>query len=293
MKGTTFWYGTEKPSVWVKLVEASGTNFKGNFKNISSNQDLINAPLTGSADFTAKGIAHDANLMVDARTKTQNPLITVGYTGNGFNANIDGAKIASSAGIPSIAGKTKLTLKGTASADSFSASGNVSLNPVSLTSDGFGNEKIDKYYKEALASVKTLALGYKVAFSESAGVDLSLSGNYTDVFADAMSAVAASVGADAKAEIQKRIAEKTSEYSSGALAKVSEFTGISSDVISQANSIEDMKKILNEKLNELKKQQTEALKSKAVEKAADALKGNEAAEGAAKAASGFLKSFGK
>lgn len=293
MKGTTFWYGTEKPSVWVKLVEASGANFKGNFKNISSNQDLINAPLTGAADFTAKGIVHDAELMVDARSKTQNPLVTVGYTGNGFNANIDGAKIASASGIPSISGKTRLTLKGTAGADNFSASGDISLNPVSLTSDGFGNEKIDKYYKEALASVKNLVLGYKVAYSETSGVDLALNGNYTDVFADALSPVAASVGEDAKNEIQKRITEKTNEYSKDAFAKVSEFTGISTDLNTQINSIDDMKKVLNDKLNELLKQQADAAKSKASEKAADAIKGNKAADEASKAASGLLKKIGR
>lgn len=297
MKGTTFWYSTEKPGVWVKLVEASGTNFKGNFKNISSNQDLINAPLTGNADFTAKEIAHSANLIVDARSKTSNPLITVGYTGDGFNANVDGSKIASASGIPSITGKTKLTLKGTAGADEFSASGNVSLNPVTLTSDGFGNEKIDKYYQEALASVKNLSLGYKVAFSEKDGVDLSLSGNYTDVFANALSSVAASVGADVKAEIEKRISEYTSKYSGEALAKVSEFTGISTDVTTQINSIDDLKNVLQDKLNELVKQQTDAAKSKATEavteKATEVLKNNKAASEATKAASGLLKGFGR
>lgn len=289
MKGTTFWYSTEKPGVWVKLVEASGTNFKGNFKNISSNQDLINVPLTGNADFTAKEIAHSANLIVDARSKTSNPLVTVGYTGDGFNANVDGSKIASASGIPSITGKTKLTLKGTAGANDFSASGSISLNPVALTSDGFGNEKIDKYYQEALASVKNLALGYKVAFSEKTGVDLSLSGNYMDVFANALSSVAANIGADAKAEVEKRISEYTSKYSSEALAKVSEFTGISSDVTTQISSIDDMKNVLQDKLNELVKQQTDAAKSKAaeavIEKVPETFKNNKA--------SGLLKGIGR
>lgn len=293
MKGTTFWYSTEKPGVWVKLVEASGTNFKGNFKNISSNPDLINVPLTGNADFTAKEIAHSANLIVDARSKTSNPLITVGYTGDGFNANVDGSKIASASGIPSITGKTKLTLKGTAGADEFSASGNISLNPVALTSDGFGNEKIDKYYQEALASVKNLALGYKVAFSEKTGVDLSLSGNYTDVFANALSSVAASIGADAKAEIEKRITEYTSKYASDALAKVSEFTGISSDVTTQISSIDDMKKVLNDKISELENRTKNAVKNQAAEKATEALKNNKAASEATKAASGLLKRVGR
>lgn len=293
MKGTTFWYSTEKPGVWVKLVEASGTNFKGNFKNISSNPDLINVPLTGNADFVAKEIAHSANLIVDARSKTSNPLITVGYTGDGFNANVDGSKIASASGIPSITGKTKLTLKGTAGADEFSASGNISLNPVSLTSDGFGNEKIDKYYQEALASVKNLALGYKVAFSEKTGVDLSLSGNYTDVFANALSSVAASIGADAKAEIEKRITEYTSKYASDAFAKVSEFKGISSDVTTQISSIDDMKKVLNDKISELENRTKNAVKNQAAEKATEALKNNKSASEATKAASGLLKRVGR
>lgn len=293
MKGTTFWYGTEKPAVWVKLVEASGTDFTGKIQNISSDQDLIGKPLTGNADFSAKGITHDAKLVLDARSKTSNPLISVNYSGDGFKADIDGEKIAAASGIPSISGTTKITLAGTADADKFSVSGNLTLNNAVLTSDGFGNDKIDKYYQQALSSVKNLALGYKAAFSENDGVNLSLSGNYTEVFAKALSSVAASVGADAKAEIQKRIAEKTDEYSGEALAKFSEFTGISTDVNTQIRSIDDMKKVLNEKLAELLKQQTDAAKNKAVEKASEAIKGNKAAEEAASAASNLLKQFGR
>ena len=271
LAGTTFWYGSEKPAVWVKLVEATGTNFKGNFKNIPSNQDWGGKPLTGNADFTAKGITHDAEVVLDARSNTSNSLITVVYSGSGFNSNIDGAKIAAKSGIPSISGTTKLTLKGSADADGFSASGNVSMNPVTLSSDGFGNEKIDKYYQQALGSVKNLAVGYKIGFSEKSGVDLALSGNYTDVFSNALSSVAKSVGSDVKAEIQGKIADKTSGYSKDALAKLSEFTGISADLNTQANSIDDMKKALNAKLSELAEKQKEAVKSKATEKATDAV----------------------
>lgn len=270
MAGTTFWYGSEKPAVWVKLVEASGENFKGNFKNISSNQDLIGKPLTGNAGFNAKGISHDAELMVDTRFGTQNSLITLGYSGSGFKANIDGAKIAAKSGIPSISGNTKLTLKGNADVDGFSASGEARLNPATLSSDGFGNEKIDKYYQQALGSVKNLALGYKVSFSEDAGVDLALSGNYTDAFSQALSSVAKSVGSDVKIEIQEKITEKTSGYSKDALSKVSEFTGISSDLNAEISRIDDMKKVLNSKLSELVEKQKETVKNKAAEKAAGA-----------------------
>lgn len=293
MKGTTFWYGTEKPAVWVKLVEASGNNFTGKIQNISSDQDLIGKPLTGNADFSAKGIAHDAELILDARSKTSNPLLSVNYSGDGFKADIDGAKIAASSGIPSISGTTKITLNGTADSDKFSADGSLALNNAVLTSDGFGNSKVDKYYQQALSSVKNLALGYKVDFSEDAGVDLSLTGNYTEVFAKALGSFAESVGADAKAEIQKRIAEKTNEYFEDAKKKFSEFTGISTDVNTQINSIDDMKKVLNEKLAELLKQQADAAKNKAVEKASEAIKGNKAAEEAASAAANLFKQFGR
>ena len=74
-----------------------------------------------------------------------------------------------------------------------------------------------------------------------------------------------------KAEIQSKIAEKTSGYSEDALAKLSEFTGISTDLNTQVSSIDDMKKALNAKLSELAEKQKEAVKSKATEKATDAV----------------------
>ncbi|MBQ0051718.1 MAG: hypothetical protein KBT11_06575 [Treponema sp.] len=289
MKGTTFWYTAEKPSMWVKLVEASGPNFAGKIKNISSNQDLSGAPISGNADFTAKGIAHAANLVLDARSASKDPLVQMGYNGKGFMANIDGSKIAASSGIPSIAGTTNLTLKGTADADGITASGSVFLNPVTLTSDGFNNEKIDKYYKQALDSVKTLDIGYKVGFTESKGVDLALTGNYTDVFSKALSSVAAGVGADVKAQLQTKIAETTSGYSETAMAKVTEVTGISSDILAQVKSVDDMKKVLNDRLNELIKQQADAAKGKAASAVTNAVSNSKAGETASKAASGLLK----
>ena len=128
-----------------------------------------------------------------------------------------------------------------------------------------------KYAYLSITHYHALQQSYKIGFSEKSGVDLALSGNYTDVFSNALSSVAKSVGSDVKAEIQGKIADKTSGYSKDALAKLSEFTGISADLNTQANSIDDMKKALNAKLSELAEKQKEAVKSKATEKATDAV----------------------
>lgn len=289
MKGTTFWYGTENPGLWIKLVEATGENFKGNIKDISSDPDMIGKTVVGTADFKAKDILHTADFVVDARSASKASLIQLGYKGKGFAANIDGSKIAKASGIPSISGLADVTLKGTLDPSGISAGGTVDLSNARLTSDGFGNEKLDKYYKMALESVKALSLGYNAGFTEAEGVNLKLTGNYTEVFAKALSSVAASAGNEAKAKVTAKIAELTDSYSKEALSKVSEVTGISTELNTQINSVSDMKKVLEEKLKELAKQQTNAAATKAAEKVTEKLNNTAAGAAAADAASKLLK----
>ena len=106
---------------------------------------------------------HNANLLVDARSKqNKETSVNISYDGNGFNTAIDGRSIAVKTGVPSLYGKTNIHLEGFATASSFSAGGSVSIPNVKLTSDGFDNDMLTKYYLQALNTVDKLNFDYKI-----------------------------------------------------------------------------------------------------------------------------------
>lgn len=254
LRGTTFWYGTTKPAFLIERIFASGPNFEAKVTDISNDMDLLGKPMKGEGKFSLGKTAHNASLVVDTRTSSNAKLITANYSGKGFGAKIDGAKIASASGIPSIDGTAAISMKGTFDFDGFSAAGDIDLNPVKLTSDGIGNETASKYYNKALAAVTRLKAGYRAGYSAKDGIDLALSGNFGDQFANALSAVAADVGNDAKEKALAMLNEKINGSSSEALAKVKEFAGIEGDINAQNANLANVQKNLDSKKSQLEKE---------------------------------------
>ncbi len=182
LKGTTLWFSKEMPSILIKHIAASGytdnesnKGFSGAIEELTNNQDLRGKPTTATLSFDLGDVNHSGNVILDARSYSKDPLLSVAYTGRGFSAQIDGQNIASASGVPSIDGKADISLTGHGGADGFSATGTVLLDPVTLSSDGFSNETVTKYYKQALATVDSLALSFTAGYTQSNGVDLALS----------------------------------------------------------------------------------------------------------------------
>lgn len=257
LKGTTFWYSKEFPGLWIKNVSASGytendgsKGFSGAIKNITSDQNLINKPTTLEAKFDVKEVNHSGNVIIDVR-KSATDLISMNYVGKGFSAKIDGNKIAKASGIPSIDGKATLTLKGSGGEIGFSAGGKVELNPLILTTDGFANETVTKYYKQALDSIKNLSIGYDVSYSEEAGVDLTLNGNFADQFMNALKTVIASIGKDAKELAFKKLNEQINNYDNEVTAKIKNFLGIEGDINEQNTNLDSIRNALEKRKSEI------------------------------------------
>lgn len=293
MQGTTFWYTRENPAFLIERIAASGPGFSAEGRDISSNQDLRGKPmsLSGTYVYRTEGgdINHAASLVVDARSYSTDALISVDYTGKGFTASIDGTSIAKSSGVPSVDGRADVTLKGAFGEGLFNAYGNVSLNPVSLTSDGFENELITKYYNQALGTVKKLSFGYDASYSDAKGVRLSLNGNYADVFANALSTVVTSIGSDAKDAALKKIQEELNSSSNAFAVKTKEFFGIEGDIDIQSTKVSDLQKILESKAREIQAQIEAQTKAAATEAVKSVVGDNEAASKAVDAAGSLLK----
>ena len=276
LAGTTFWYTKDTPAFLIEHISASGTNFTAEAAEITNDQNLRGKPTVLKGSFSVQDTSHSGNLVLDIRSESTAPLICVDYTGNGFSTAFDGTTVALQSGVPSVNGKARLTLKGSAGNGIFSAYGNVSLNPVSFSSDGFENSTLTKYYNQALGSVKNLSLGYKMNYTEADGVNLSLDGNFADAFISSLQKVALSAGNDAKDAALKKIQEEINSSSGTVTAKAKEFFGIEGDINVQNAKLSDIQKALDTKKAELeaqiKKQAEDTAKNAAKNAAGSALK---------------------
>jgi len=284
LAGTTFWYAQTSPSFLIEHALATGTGFTAEATEITSDQDVRGKPMTVKGTYAQGAIQHASDFILDARSTSTAPLVTVDYSGKGFSAAVDGTKIAQKSGVPTVDGKANVTMQLTGGSDGSSASGSINLNPLTLTSDGFDNEMVTKYYTQALDSVKKMDVSFKAAFSEANGVSMALDGNFADVFADALKTVLSSMGSDAKDAALKKIQDEINGSSSGVLADVKSFAGIEGDIDLQNTKLSDVNKILDSKKAELEQKikdaATDAVKSKvgdtagsAAEDAASKLKG--------------------
>src|SRR5574344_250933 len=253
LKGTTFWYGTTKPAFLIEHIEATGTGFTAEGTNICSDQDAIGKPMVLTGTYTNGTNDHAAKLVLDARTTSTAPLLAVDYTGKGFAASVDGTKIAVKSGVPSVNGTANVRMSATAGSDGFTANGDVSLNPLALTSDGFENETVTKYYTQALSSVNKMDIGFNAGFTESNGVSLALTGDFTTQFVNALKSVISSIGSDAKDAALKKIQDEINNSSSGVLADIKSFAGIKDDIDLQNAKLSDISKVLDQKKAEIEK----------------------------------------
>ncbi|MBO4403886.1 MAG: hypothetical protein J5780_00965, partial [Treponema sp.] len=265
MEGTTFWYASDYPGFLIERIYASGPDFEGTVLELSSNPDIRNKPATADVKFRLKDIDHNGKLTVDARSETSAPLIAASYSGKGFDAAINGEKISSGSGIPSISGKTSLYFDAQGGTDGFTVSGGVDVNPAVLTSDGFSNETLSKYYITALSSIKKVALKFTAGFNEKEGLVFDINGNLTEAFTNAFTAAAKEAVGDAGKLAAAKLNEKINSANSESVAKIKDFLGIQNDFDVQNASLKNLQSQLETKKKELE--------AKASGKAKDAASG--------------------
>lgn len=273
LEGTTLTFGKNYPKFLIEHLSASGEGFSGEINELSSNQDLRGKPMTANLKLNIQNVNHEANFILDARSYSTDALISLDYSGSGISTVFDGTTVASSCGIPSVNANTKLSMAAKFDQDLFSASGNVVLNPLKLSSDGFANEMIDKYYFQALDSVKSLTANYSIGYNSSSGVNFLLGGDFGKTFANALQTAALSIGSDAKDAALAKLYEQINSSSDETKAFVSEFTEIYNSINSKEDLVNQLQAKLESKKLELEAKITESAKSSAKKAATSALKG--------------------
>jgi len=269
-----YWKADRIPTFLIEKVHASGTGFEAFASNISNDMDKRGEPWTANGMYATEKQTHTASFVMDARSSSTADLITAGYNGTNYPFSVKTAELIGADGIPDFAGTTSIAGTLTANADySFGVKGSLAMNPVTITAADLAQEKVNRIYQNALKSIKTMTLGATAGFAQDKGLDLSLT---TDADKKIIAAMKEAVSAEASTavnEAKAKALEALNSQSSGALSQLSQFTGISSDITSSGNVVENLQKQLEAKKSELAKQASSAASSKAKTAASGALKG--------------------
>lgn len=251
MSGRTIDYSNQYPSLLIKRAFVSGDVFEAELNEVASNPNIRNKPASLKLKLNLFEIEHSGNLIVDARTNSSGPLISVEYKGSGYKTNIDGSGIAVKQGVPSISGTSVISLTGKADEGYFEAGGNIEINPLYITSDGFDNELITRYYLKALHSVDNLDMGYTVLYKDLDGLRINLTGNFGTQFVKAITEVAKSIGMDAKNAALRYVNAQLNGMNEEVLAVIKKFTGIQGEIDVQNIRVDSIQKMLNDKVHEM------------------------------------------
>ncbi len=251
--GTNFNFTPVCPSFLIKNVKISGTGFDCVVKEITNNQNVRYIPTTANLTLNIMDVVHRGKITVDTRSASKEPLVAVNYTGTGYSVGIDGSTIATKCGVPSVNGKAVLSIEGSASNDGFTAGGSIDLNPVSITSDGFENELVTKYYTVGLSSVDRLRFGFLMGYNSKDGFFMNLDGNFAEQFSNALKNVVMEVGKDAKAFALSKLEDFLNNSENEVLAKAKQFMGIEGDIDLQNMTLADVQNALQAKKAEIER----------------------------------------
>ena len=294
MKGTTYWYTGQNPTVLIERMfvsgELAGRSFEALATELTNDQNARGRTTSLSARLSDNGMMHAVQAVMDIRAASTAPLITADYDGSGFSLAVDGTKIATRSGVPSLTGNADIALSCSLEQDKLALSGSVDLQKLVLTTDGFENEFVTKYYRQALDTVKDMVVGYTAGYTKGSGVNLALNGNFADQFAKAFDAIVRSLGNDAKEAAFRILNEQVNDASNGYLAQAKQFLGIEGDIELQNVKISDVQDILEKKYAEAEQRLKDIAKEESRKQIQGALGDNELSNAAADAAGKVLDS---
>lgn len=251
--GTEFNFIPVYPSFLIKNIKVSGTGFDCVIKEITNNQNVRYKTTTADLTLDIKNVIHKGHVTVDIRKNSNAPLVALSYDGAGYPVGIVGTSIAAKRGVPSIDGLALLSVSASFGSDGFSAQGSVDLNPVSLTTDGFENEFVTKYYQVGLAAIDNLRIGFDLGYNTGTGLYLKLLGNFGEQFLLALKDAAFALGRDAKQAALKKLEEYLNNSENEIIKRAKEFLGIEGDIDLQNASLNDVKQALLVKKAEIEK----------------------------------------
>lgn len=247
LSGTNiYWKYDSVPKFLIENIHFSGLGISARGIQISSDMDKRGAPATVTASYQqGETRMHKAQVLVDARTKTTNPLVGVEYSSNnyplGFSMpylNLDSSTI--------IAGTIAVKKTG-----AVSIGGELNMVHLALTADEFEPAIAYRFYTSALSAIDSLLVGVEINLDDSHRLALKISSDLDERFNTILKTV---VNRELKvliSEAQAQLTKFLNEQCGDVMDKISEFVNIEDLINEQGINMEGINKTLNEKRGEL------------------------------------------
>ena len=246
------------PKFWIKKAAGFGPNFDFEGNHLSSNMDGIGKPANVNVNLDLLGIQHNANVIVDLRTNSNDPMVKADYSGDNFAMNLPSSVFGSSPGVPNIASKSKLNIVAKVyENDFFEISGTALLRDMNITAVPFEPKYAFDIYASVLSKIKDVRIEVGTGFDASSGLILKINSDLDkkvfSAFSQELKVQLASITKQAEAELSKKISEMTN----GAISQINIFNDIQGKINNSNNTIDAIKKELENKKKQIELYLTE------------------------------------
>lgn len=273
-KGTDIYYRALPPKVWIKKLTVDGFNFSLNMTHISSDMDYVGKPATGVFKIGINNIDHTGTVVVDTRTKTENPLVLIDYNCDKLPLNIDKSLFGAQniPGVPSINTNSNLDLAlAIYEKDGFKITGTGIFNNMILTAQGFEPEWISNIYLNTLSYINEMQFQASCGYRKTTGLIFDLSTDIDKQFMNAFKKELMNQLYTLKTWAEEELNKKIGEWTGGAVTNIGTFEEIYDKLKNFDKTAEQLSKQIESKLNEIKIA-TEAKINEAVENAKEETK---------------------
>lgn len=283
--GRFVYYKEDKvPKFLLENAYGSGEGWKLLAKEFSSDADKRDKQSLLEAAFTLSGIKNEVDAVIDARSNSENPLVSGTY---------DGKNIPTDVVIDSYGMKSKADLNCTAtvpkSDSKVSGSGILNLSQIQIITPSFEPEIVYDIYKDTLDSIQKMKISFDYKWSEENDLSLDVSTDAGDVFQSAFTSsfnkALSKIANQAREKINNLLAEKTGIASD----KIAEFTDIEKVIKNSDKAVQNMKCELEARKKELENMASGAVDRAKKQAEAELAKAKAEAEAKAKAEAERLK----
>ena len=288
-KGTdVYWKQDRIPKFLIEKISFSGLNLDAKGTDITNDMDKRGSPALLNGSYSTKKQTHKANVIVDTRTETKNPLVSADYSGDNFPIKFSTPYLG-------LNSSTDVTANGTIGDDgSITVKAKFNLENIAFSSESFEPKFAYNLYKTALSNIKDLDMEATAIFNGEKKFSISVDSDLDKKFIKALKKTADAEISNLVSEAKKEIAAKLNEKTGGVTEKISEFVNIENGINRQSVNMDKLNSLLEKKKAELQKQledKTKATAEKALKDAGISIPENEKINNALDKGASSLKGF--
>ncbi len=241
------------PTFWIKKVSTSGQGFYGKLLDVSNDMDKTGKPVTGEVGLSLFGLEHNASVIVDTRTKSTAPLVTVDYNCNNVPVSFPLSYFDNTPGVPGIESSKALLdfVVEVFENDGFSLSGSGNFRDVKMVTTPFEPAFISDIYVSILSKINDFSLKVKSGYTVSKGLDLQIISDIDKVFGAALEKEVRNQIEILKVQVQTEVMNKINEYTNNAFGELKTFEDLQKEINKYINMANDLPKQIEAKQKEV------------------------------------------